>query len=516
MVVYNFILVWFGLWAGLFIMKDLTDFVALGEKLGLKDDKLLTFAETKYDDYLKTLEKEAETAQKNYERDMRVLEKREKVAEAERSAVTESAGSGGARSSPHVPSFRFTPFNDKSDDLDSWFTLFEKQCGAYNVKEKDRKAHLLSLFSGQYRDAFLSLDADATFDAVRSHLLQTFNLTKHDYRKKFFDISPKKDENIVAYCQRLSVCFDKWVSITKIQKDFKSLRDLILTHKVFESCNPKLNAFLVERDCDTLKEVEENATRFFNAHADENLSKGLDFPFSANYAGQMDFRGRGGSKGQDRNRYGSNEQRSSSQNGYFRKRFDNSYQKRFNPRDKAQDLKDNPQPGDNLEKNTQGNKKEEKNNSTGHTGAGGFNCYFCGGRGHIKRVCPTFLAAKCTLVENCEDSVFYGLPDGLSTNACNSAKVMKDQHIYKGLLEIDGSMQPVRVLRDTGSMIHAIHKKLLKTVIIRVKVCHSLHLVVEKRLSNLLILLLIHLFFTEKCLHVYLSIILKILCIMIS
>ena len=108
-----------------------------------------------------------------------------------------------------------------------------------------------------------------------------------------------------------------------------------MTHKVFESCNPKLNAFLVERDCDTLKEVEENATRFFNAHADENLSKGLDFPFSANYAGQMDFRGRGGSKCQDRNRYGSNEQRSSSQNGYFRKRFDNSYQKRFNPRDKA-------------------------------------------------------------------------------------------------------------------------------------------------------------------------------------
>ena len=70
MVVYKFILVWVGLWAGLSIMKDLTDFVVLGEKLGLKDDKLLTFAETKYDDYLKTLEKEAETAQKNYERDI--------------------------------------------------------------------------------------------------------------------------------------------------------------------------------------------------------------------------------------------------------------------------------------------------------------------------------------------------------------------------------------------------------------------------------------------------------------
>ena len=39
---------------------------------------------------------------------------------------------------------------------------------------------------------------------------------------------------------------------------------------------------------------------------------------------------------------------------------------------------------------------------------------------------------------------------------------MNDQHIYKGLLEIDGSMQLVKVLRDTRSMIHAIHKKIVK------------------------------------------------------
>ena len=488
MIVNKFILVLIALWGCLLIMKDLTDFVALGEKLGISGDKLLPFAEAKYDAYLKSCneekkleaeraEKEAERAKAAHERELRLLERRAQIAQDER-AVAETAGAGGARSSPspHVPSFRFTPFNDKSDDLDSWFTLFEKQCAAYNVKDRDRKAHLLSLFTGQYREAFLSLDADASYDSVRSHLLQTFNLTKHDYRKKFFDISPKKDENIVAFCQRLSVCFDKWVSLSKIQKDFKSLKDLILTHKVFESCNPKLKAFLVERDCDTLKEVEENATRFFNAHADENLSKGLDFPFSANYAGQTDFRGRNGSKGRTFDRYGSNEQRSSSQNGYFRRRYDNSYHKRFNSDERKQDLKDNPKHGDNLENSTQGNKKEEKNNSSGHTFAREFTCHCCGGRGHKKRVCPTFLAAKCTLVENCEDnsvektsssdssndSVFYGLPDGLSTNACNSAKVMNDQHIYKGLLEIDGVMQPVRVLRDTGSMIHAIHKKFVR------------------------------------------------------
>ena len=108
MVVYKFILVWVGLWAGLFIMKDLLDFIAVGKELGHTGDKLEKYAETKYEAYLKAIEREAQVeaekaenlAQKNYERDMRVLEKREKVAEAERSAVTESAGSGGAFLTP--------------------------------------------------------------------------------------------------------------------------------------------------------------------------------------------------------------------------------------------------------------------------------------------------------------------------------------------------------------------------------------------------------------------------------
>ena len=54
MIVNKFILVLIALWGCLLIMKDLTDFVALGKELGIKDDKLLPFAEAKYDAYLKS------------------------------------------------------------------------------------------------------------------------------------------------------------------------------------------------------------------------------------------------------------------------------------------------------------------------------------------------------------------------------------------------------------------------------------------------------------------------------
>ena len=54
MIVNKFILVLIALWGCLLIMKDLTDFVALGKDLGITSDKLLPFAEAKYDAYLKS------------------------------------------------------------------------------------------------------------------------------------------------------------------------------------------------------------------------------------------------------------------------------------------------------------------------------------------------------------------------------------------------------------------------------------------------------------------------------
>ena len=122
-------------------MKDLSDFIAMGKEVGLPADKLLSFAESKYESYLKTLEIERQEKDKEHERELRLLERKAKIADAEKAAA-ESSGSGGSRASPHVPSFKFRPFNERTDDLDTWFTLFEKQCDAYIVKAKDKKAHL--------------------------------------------------------------------------------------------------------------------------------------------------------------------------------------------------------------------------------------------------------------------------------------------------------------------------------------------------------------------------------------
>ena len=140
--------------------------------------------------------------------------------------------------SPRAPAFKFSCFNEKVDNLDSFFSLFEKQCAAFGVNDNDRTGHLLGLFTGKYRDTLLMFDVGDSYSYVRDNFLSTYNLTQNGYREKFFKLKPNSGESITAYIQRLQACFDKWVSLSKIDLSFDSARDLIITHQIFESCHP--------------------------------------------------------------------------------------------------------------------------------------------------------------------------------------------------------------------------------------------------------------------------------------
>ena len=492
-------------------MKDLSDFVAIGEKFGLKKTELSDYAQSEFEKYViqyendrkeakllreaeqarieqqarleqDKLEQQAKLDQDRYEREMRLLERKAQLAENERSTVDDTSGN---TRTPHMPTFKFTSFNEKNDDLDTWFSLFERQCISYGVKDKDRKAHLLSLFSGQCREAFLTIDPEATYSTVRSVLLQRFNLTKHDYRKKFFDISPNREETITSYCQRLTITFDKWIDLSKIDKTFESLRDLIVSHRVVQSCNPKLVSFLLERDSSQLNELEANANLFFQAHVNESLGKGSDLPFSANSASTFNDRGRNqqrhGYYGQGhRERYRStgphNKQHKKPTNWRVGNRdynMEGNIGSNLNNNEKVLTTKGESTSGD-VRSTTRFGNADVPNVINNHR-----QCWICKGWGHTSIKCSSRKASNCSMVEDWRtsssfsvsrtvsndkrgDITCFSLPESLCIKACNNAKSMKEQHVYEGLLTVENTLCPVRVLRDTGSMIHAVHKTLVK------------------------------------------------------
>ena len=109
--------------------------------------------------------------------------------------------------------------------------------------------------------------------------------------RNFFSSVPHKDENISSYSQRLSLLLDKWIDLSKTDHEFDSLKDLLLRHRVLDSCNQRLTCFLLEREPSCLKELEDLSLKYFSAHENESLAKSNDLPFLANSANQFE-RGR--------------------------------------------------------------------------------------------------------------------------------------------------------------------------------------------------------------------------------
>ena len=459
-------------------MPSYNDFVSAGKDLGLAGSELKDFADSQYADFKKEEEKkriveekkeekkkiEEENKKKEeerreidrFEREMRLLERKSKIEQSD-----SSPSSSGKL--PHAPHFKFTPFNEKSDQLDTFFQHFEMQCSVFGVKEKERAAYLISLFSGQTREAFLKLAPTATYSEIKTALLQRFNLTTNDYRKKFFSSSPKKDENISSYSQRLSLMFDKWIELSSTSHDFDSLKDLILRHRVLDSCNPRLTCFLLEREPSSVKELEQLTLKYFSAHETECLGKSNDLPLIANAAGQLN-------RGRSIERFDSSRRSWSQGRRKYDGRFGN-YTPQFGANDfvhkKHKSVYESKNDTSRKDDCSESHKPQYGDNDKKHVPVrtlrrSGVRCYMCSGVGHVQSECPSQYRASYVKLENKSQSNMFHLPDSLRIDCCNeSLESDRDQHIYEGVLVKDSENKSIRVLRDTGSMIHAVQSDMV-------------------------------------------------------
>ena len=125
--------------------KDLSDFIALGEKCGLKAEALMTFAENKLTEYQNNLrDKRAadrdaaklEEAKRQHELEMtRIQQEAElmriaKEHELEMAKLSQPTVTGDVKvgkSNPNAFKFKPKPFNERLDTLDSWFDIYDRQ-----------------------------------------------------------------------------------------------------------------------------------------------------------------------------------------------------------------------------------------------------------------------------------------------------------------------------------------------------------------------------------------------------
>ena len=223
-------------------IKDLEDFVTLGEKCGLSGTDLITFSENKLKEYHNELRdrraaaKEERAAAAAIET-ARIEAARIEAEAAERAAAmryahelelkrleqaSKSPSEGTEKAIGAKFKFQPKPFNEKVDDLDTWFDCFERQASFCNISDETKKLYLYDCFRGRFATALMSTKTDATYASIKATMLANFNLTSNDYWKRFFELKPEKDDTFAAYLQRIEATMDKWLDLAKCEDNFLS------------------------------------------------------------------------------------------------------------------------------------------------------------------------------------------------------------------------------------------------------------------------------------------------------
>ena len=202
---------------------------------------------------------EIEEAQRRYELEMRRLE-----LELTRQGPGAKAPSNEDRAkAPKLPSFV-----DGKDDLDAYLQRFERFATTAKWEKAGWATKLSALLSGRALDVYsrLSEEAASDYHKMKIALMKRYDLTEDGYRRKFRVSTPETDESPDQFIVRLSTYLIRWLELSKTEKTFEGLKDLIVKEQFINSCPKELAVHLRERAPETLEEIAKIADQYLEAH----------------------------------------------------------------------------------------------------------------------------------------------------------------------------------------------------------------------------------------------------------
>ena len=253
------------------------------------------------------LDKEREEKEKEREHEKEMLVEKEKEREekekerqheikklAMQLELTEKSPSGASASGTNLPKSSYIPklppFDEIKDDIDSFLFRFESHATSCGWPKEKWTLFGASLFKGSALVLYHTLAAKdgLTWDQLKEELLKKFQCTVEGFREKFRAVRPEKGESFPSFLIRISHYLDRWIELSKAQKNFQGLRDLLLREQLLQSVSKDLAVFICEREVTTAAEMCQAADQYRVAHPDKNIArKGEASVFEGNVAQQQ-------------------------------------------------------------------------------------------------------------------------------------------------------------------------------------------------------------------------------------
>ena len=101
---------------------------------------------------------------------------------------------------------------------------------------------------------------------VKEELMHKFMLTKQGFRMKFRTVGPEKGEMPHQFGAKIENYYDRWIDLSRVDRTFEGLRDLMLCEQFMNCCNKDLLTYLKEKECSKFSEVLKWAKTYVQAH----------------------------------------------------------------------------------------------------------------------------------------------------------------------------------------------------------------------------------------------------------
>ena len=180
-------------------------------------------------------------------------------------SLSHSGGPKGAESTARFPKLPY--FDEKTDQMDSYLTRFESYATACKWDPAMWALYLSALLKGRALEVFvrLSKDDQSDYEQIREALLNNFNLTERQFKRKFRESRPEKSETFRQFSSRMASYLEKWLAMAKVEKTFEAVCDFLARDQFLEIANQDMYVFLKPKLFKTLGDMARDADLFADA-----------------------------------------------------------------------------------------------------------------------------------------------------------------------------------------------------------------------------------------------------------
>ncbi|GFO18459.1 reverse transcriptase [Plakobranchus ocellatus] len=174
----------------------------------------------------------------------------------------EPDGSGARSSDGGTKHSKLPNFQDWRDDFDIWMTRFGRFAESKGWSREKWSSSLCALLTRRALDCYgqLSAEQGKDYDKVKEALMKRYDLTEDGYRRKFRTSKPAEGESPDIFIVRIVTYLDRWIELSKTDKSYEILKDLIVREQFMDVCPQDLARACVRK---TYLQVQELQRRQF-------------------------------------------------------------------------------------------------------------------------------------------------------------------------------------------------------------------------------------------------------------